>query len=102
MEYFLRLHSKNAKYLVQQLKLRDKKTGQTYMFNLFKENEINGFKNNPIITNFDMSKLEVEYDYDTDGEQLKHSQKMLLKELFAAIDFFIKDDPIKLVDNVLL
>jgi hypothetical protein len=49
-----------------------------------------------------MSKLEVEYDYDTDGEQLKYSKKMLLHELFQAIDFFIKDDPTKLVDNVLL
>ena len=49
-----------------------------------------------------MSKLEVEYDYDTDEEQLTHSKKMLLHELFQAIDFFIKEDPIKLVENLLL
>lgn len=60
------------------------------------------FKGNPIITNFDMSKLEVEYDYDTDCEQLKHSKKMMFHELIQAIEFFIKEDPIKLVDNVLL
>lgn len=49
-----------------------------------------------------MSKLEVEYDYDTDFEQFTHSRKMLMKELCEAIDFFITDDPIKLVDNIML
>lgn len=73
-----------------------------FEFPLYSENEMVNFRTNPIITNFDMSKLEVEYDYDTDGEQLKHSKKMLFHELLQAIDFFIKEDPIKLVDNVLL
>lgn len=47
-----------------------------------------------------MSKLEVEYDYDTDGEQITHSKKMLMKELVAAIDFYVADDPFKLVANL--
>lgn len=55
-----------------------------------------------IVTKFDMSKLEIEYDYDTDLEQVDRSKKMLLRELDQAIDFFVKEDPIKLVDNVLL
>jgi hypothetical protein len=55
-----------------------------------------------IVTKFDMSKLEIEYDYDTDLEQVDRSKRMLLKELDQAIDFFVKEDPIKLVDNVLL
>lgn len=55
-----------------------------------------------IVTNFDMRKLEVEYDYDTDADQIGHSKKMLLRELDQAIDFFVKEDPVKLVDNVLL
>jgi hypothetical protein len=49
-----------------------------------------------------MSKLEVEYDYDTDSEQKSHSKDMLLRELFQAIEFFVKEDPLKLVDNVRL
>jgi hypothetical protein len=55
-----------------------------------------------VVTNFDMRKLEVEYDYDTDDEQKEHSKNMLLRELTQAIDFFVTEDPIKLVDNVLL
>jgi hypothetical protein len=55
-----------------------------------------------IVTNFDMKKLEIEYDYDTDEDQITHSKKMLLRELDQAIDFYVKEDPIKLVDNVLL
>ena len=63
---------------------------------------MSNFSTSSIINNFDMSKLEVEYDYDTDCEQLTHSKKMLFHELLQAIDFFIKEDPIKLVDNLLL
>lgn len=36
---------------------------------MIEEYLMSGFKNNPIITDFDMTKLEVEYDYDTDEEQ---------------------------------
>jgi hypothetical protein len=54
----------------------------------------------PEITNFDMTKLEVEYDYDTDEEQRIHSQKMLKIELYRAIEFFVMEDPVKLVDNI--
>jgi hypothetical protein len=53
-----------------------------------------------VVTSFDMTKLEAEYDYDTDIEQLRHSHSMLLKELSQAIDFYVKEDPLKLVDNV--
>lgn len=52
------------------------------------------------MTNFDMSKLEVEYDYDTDVEQLGNSRYMLLRELKQAVEFYITDDPLKLVDNL--
>ena len=57
-------------------------------------------RDHQIMNGFDMSKLEVEYDYDTDEEQKTHSCKMLMKELEAAIDFFVTDDPFKLVDNL--
>lgn len=102
MEYFVRLQSKNAKLIARCFKLKDKKTGQVFEFPIFDENNIPSFKGNPIITSFDMSKLEVEYDYDTDGEQVTHSKKMLLHEIYQAIEYFIKEDPFKLVDNLLL
>lgn len=101
MEYWLRLTSSAAKFVAKNIKLRDKKTGQVVEFSLYDENQIEGLQI-PIIKDFDMSKLEVEYDYDTDSEQLTHSAKMLWRELQQAIEFFIKDDPFKLVDNILL
>lgn len=48
------------------------------------------------------AKLEVEFDYDTDAEQIKCSKDMLLDDLFQAIDFFVREDPIKLVANVMI
>jgi hypothetical protein len=102
MEYFTRLQSSAAKFIAKNLKLRDKKTGMTYDFPLFNEKDIKGFRNNPIINNFNMSKLEIEYDYETEDEQLKQSAKMLIRELHQAIEFFIKEDPFRLVDNISL
>jgi len=49
-----------------------------------------------------MQKLEVEYDYDTDHEVLRQSTSMLRRELLQAIEFFVKEDPLKLVDNLRL
>jgi len=49
-----------------------------------------------------MKKLEVEYDYDTDKDQMGHSISMLRRELQQAVDFFVCEDPIKLVENVRL
>jgi hypothetical protein len=46
-----------------------------------------------------MGKLEVEWDYDTDAEQIKVSHRMLTRDLFAAVEFFVKDDPINLIEN---
>jgi len=47
-----------------------------------------------------MSKLELEYDYDTDQEQISKCRNMLESDLYYAIDFFVKDDPLKLVENI--
>ena len=68
MEYFLRLHSRTAKMITAMIRLRDKTTGKTAEFPIYDEASIASFKANPIITNYDMSKLEIEYDYDTDSE----------------------------------
>jgi len=96
------LNNKNARLVADMLTLRNKRTGETMPFSLFKEQSLQSYMDSAIVTKFDMSKLEIEYDYDTDLEQVDRSKRMLLKELDQAIDFFVKEDPIKLVDNVLL
>ena len=82
--------------------LRNKRTGEVQQFSLFREILLPNYMQNAVVTNFDMRKLEIEYDYDTDVDQIDHSKKMLVRELEQAIDFFVQDDPIRLVDNVLL
>lgn len=47
-----------------------------------------------------MNKLELEYDYDTDEEQLKAAKEMLMQENISAVEFTIKEDPILLVGNL--
>jgi len=47
-----------------------------------------------------MSRLEVEYDYDTENEQLVYSKDMLKRDLLQAIEFYIREDPFKLVENI--
>jgi hypothetical protein len=69
---------------------------------LFDQKQLKSFGNHSIVKNFDMSKLEIEYDYDTDNEQMMHSKKMMLHELVQAIQFYVLDDPIKLVDNIMI
>lgn len=81
------------------LRLKHKRTGLYQDFAQHKESEIN-FQRCPAVAEFDMSKLEMEYDYDTDPEQQNHSRNMLKKELEQAIEFYVKEDPLKLVDNV--
>ena len=47
-----------------------------------------------------MEKLEQEYDYDSDSEQVYRARKHLLDEQKMAIEFFVKEDPIMLVSNL--
>lgn len=54
---------------------------------------------NAIVTGFNMEKLEIEYDYDTDSEQIEKCKNMIGIELKQAIDFFVEDDPLRLIDN---
>ena len=53
------------------------------------------------ILDFDMSKLETEYDYDTDQEQIDRAKKLLGRENIMAIEYFVKDEPLLLVGNLL-
>ena len=49
-----------------------------------------------------MDKLELEYDYDTDEDQLRAAKDMLMHENISAVEFIIKEDPILLVGNLCL
>ncbi len=81
--------------------LRHRKTGQEFSYSLFEQKKC--YKNTTLFAEFEAkSKLEVEFDYDTDEEQLRCSKTMLLEDLTQAVDFYIRDDPIKLVENVLV
>jgi bifunctional pyridoxal-dependent enzyme with beta-cystathionase and maltose regulon repressor activities len=82
LEYFSKLVSRNAKFVIKNLKLTNKKTGQVIHFPVYDEKALVRFRNNRAVMDFDMSKLEVEYDYETDSEQIVYSKKMLLDELF--------------------
>jgi hypothetical protein len=55
---------------------------------------------NSRVSQFDMSKLEVEYDYDTESEQIATSKTMLQTDLRDAIEWFIMDDPLNIVFNL--
>ena len=101
-EYYTDLKSKTAKYVARQLLLRNKKTGETLAFPIYQKPYLPEFMHDAVVTNFDVNKLEIEYDYDTDDEQKARSKNMLLRELTQAIDFYVQEDPLKLVDNVLL
>ena len=68
MELFTRMQVENPKLAKQLLKLTDKKTGSIMEFPLYEEVNMKTFEKDTIIHDFDMSKLEVEYDYDTDSE----------------------------------
>lgn len=49
-----------------------------------------------------MSKLEVEYDYETDQEQARQSRDYLYRDFSYAIEFFVKENPMVLVENLKL
>jgi hypothetical protein len=49
---------------------------------------------------FDTTKLEVEYDYDTDEEQATKCKNLMLEELKSSVDFCVTEDPLTLIDNL--
>lgn len=53
-----------------------------------------------LILDFNMGKLELEYDYDTDEEQLRSAKEMLVQENISAVEFVVKEDPLLLVGNL--
>ena len=49
---------------------------------------------------FPMHELEQEYDYASDEEQVYTAKKHMINEGLLAIEFFTKDDPLVLVENL--
>ena len=50
---------------------------------------------------FNINKLQLEYDYDTDEDQLVAAKSMLIRENLGAIQFYAKEgDPLLLVENL--
>jgi len=49
---------------------------------------------------FDAAQLEQEYDYETDQETIELNRKFLNQDLFHAVEFFVKECPLTLVDNL--
>ena len=47
-----------------------------------------------------MKKLEQEYDYETDDEQLWAAKQMLMDENFQAFQYFVHQSPLDLVGNL--
>jgi hypothetical protein len=47
-----------------------------------------------------MSKLESEYDYDTDQDQINRSKAFLIKDLYEAVSWTVKENPVDLIGNV--
>jgi hypothetical protein len=66
---------------------------------MFAEDRLRGIKQSETVSQFDMSRLETEYDYETEENQIRQSQKMLQEDLADAIDFFVTKDPLQLIDN---
>lgn len=80
--------------------LRNKVTGELKKFSIFKDELLSEIKQSESVSRFDMTRLEVEYDYDTETEQIKQSMNMLRDDLKDAIDFFVKQDPLMLIENI--
>jgi hypothetical protein len=49
---------------------------------------------------FDMSKLELEFDYETDLELIESGRRVLDTDLYHAVEFYVIEDPLKLVSNL--
>ena len=86
--------------------LRNKRTGEMTEFVLYNE-ELLKFMEQQMtlcpetkLNDYSMEKLEEEYDYETDDEQVYRAKKHLLTEQKMAVEFFVKEDPIMLVANL--
>ena len=92
-----------------------KKTGEDRVFKCYHEHDLAflrrqmksglfSFNKNTEFSNrldgYPLYKLEPEYDYESDLEQVYTAKKHMVNESYLAIDFSTKDDPLVLVENL--
>jgi hypothetical protein len=86
------------------IKLKNKKTGHRQLYKLYKDEDLKflqaTYSDKSFVIDFNMDKLELEYDYDTDEEQMHSAKEMLVNENLSAIEFCVKEDPLLLVGNL--
>ena len=86
---------------MQDFELKVKASGEGRKFNMLSEERfLKHLDSRNAVSRYDMNKLEVEYDYDTENEQIVHSRSMLETDLQDAIDWFVMDDPLNIVQNL--
>ena len=96
----LELGCQLAQHELESIKLKSKSTGEEKSFSLVKEERLlKDLDRRSRVSRYDMSKLEVEYDYDTESEQIAHSKTMLNTDLYDAIEWFVMEDPLNIVNN---
>jgi hypothetical protein len=79
--------------------LTRKKEGTVQNFTLFEEKDLQRQMKNGKVLSFDMTKLEAEYDYETDECHILNSQSVLTRDLYDAVEFFVVENPILFVEN---
>ena len=91
-----------ASHEIEDFSLKVKSTGELRRFNLLSEEKLIKDLDDNVrrVSQYDMNKLEIEYDYDTECEQIGHSKRMLATDLQDAIDWFVCDDPLNIVNNL--
>ena len=95
--------------------LYNKDTDKLQKFKRYPEEELHFLQNQFVMENkdsykhwettvseFEMDKLEQEYDYDTDEDQILRAKEMMANENFSAIEFAVHDDPLLLIGNLSL
>ena len=99
--YLLSNREKRLKNTMKMITLRNKSNNQEIKFSFFEDKDLQKLQDLEMFKNYESShKLEVEFDYDTDSEQINTAKTMMVEDLTEAIEFFIKEDPLKLVRNL--
>ncbi len=94
---------KAANKMTEKIMLKNLKTGARKSFPLYREEYLKFLhykKKGEQVLNFDLSNLEVEYDYDTDEEQVYRAKRVMKDENFQAIEFTVKEDIQVVVENL--
>lgn len=77
--------------------MKRKHDGSIQQFMIYNDKDLEKTINNHKILQFDMSKLEEEYDYETDLEHVANGLKILDYDLYYAVEFFVQEDPLLFV-----